>query len=325
MAAVIHRLHAMFHPGEYHGWGRKRRYFEGWYYKVINRQEDRAYAFIPGIAMNETGEQHAFVQVLDGKKKLAEYHTFPPEAFRPCSGRMDILIGGNRFTPDLLELDLPDIRGKLEFSGMVPWPVRWYSPGIMGPYAFVPFMECYHGILSMDHAISGELFMSGKKIDFTGGRGYLEKDWGHSFPSAYIWMQTNHFTRTGISFKASVAKIPWMGSSFTGFIAGFWDGARLFPFTTYNGTKMEKCFADQDSAELVLQNNHFHLEVLVRRDHATSLASPIGGMMDGRISESMTSDLELRLTDLKKNQIIFRDKARNVALELAGKIEEILT
>jgi hypothetical protein len=39
----------------------------------------------------------------------------------------------------------------------------------------------------------------------------------------------------------------------------------------------------------------------------------------------MTSGLELRLTDLKKNQITFRDKARNVALEVAGKIEEFLT
>jgi len=325
MAAVVHRLHALFHPGEYHGWGRKRRYFEGWYYKVINRQEDRAYAFIPGIAMNETGEQHAFVQVLDGKKKLAEYHTFPPEAFRPSPGRLDIRIAGNRFTPDRLELDLPDIRGKLEFSGRIPWPVRWYSPGIMGPYAFVPFMECYHGILSMDHTISGELIMSGKSVDFTGGRGYMEKDWGHTFPSAYIWMQTNHFTFPGVSFKASVAKIPWLGSSFTGFIAGFYDGKRLYRFTTYNGTKLERCHANQETVELVLQNGKVRLEIQASRDHATALASPVGGLMDGRISESMTSELELRLTDLKENKIIFRDKARNVALEVAGKIEEILT
>lgn len=323
MAAVIHRLHALFHPEEYHGWGRKRRYFEGWYYKVINRQENRAYAFIPGIAMNETGEQHAFVQVLDGKKRLAEYHTFPSEAFRPSPGRMEIRIAGNCFTANRMELDLPGISGMLEFSGRIPWPVTWYSPGIMGPYAFVPFMECYHGILSMDHSISGELIIEGHKVDFTAGRGYMEKDWGHSFPSGYIWMQTNHFQNPGISFKASVAKIPWLGSSFTGYIAGFWDGTRLFPFTTYNGTKLEKCFADQDSVELVFRNKHFRLEVFARRDHATSLASPIGGLMDGRISESMTSELELRLSDQRTKNTIFEDTARHVALEVAGKVKEI--
>jgi hypothetical protein len=51
----------------------------------------------------------------------------------------------------------------------------------MGPYAFVPFMECYHGILSMDHKINGQLIIHDEIIDFTGGKGYMEKDWGQSF------------------------------------------------------------------------------------------------------------------------------------------------
>ena len=46
----------------------------------------------------------------------------------------------------------------------------------MGPFAFVPFMECYHGIVSMDHIIQGELEIDGVNIDFSNGRGYLEKD-----------------------------------------------------------------------------------------------------------------------------------------------------
>lgn len=33
------------------------------------------------------------------------------------------------------------------------WPVTLANPGVMGPYSFVPFMECNHGILSMDHAL----------------------------------------------------------------------------------------------------------------------------------------------------------------------------
>ncbi|MCK7537696.1 MAG: tocopherol cyclase family protein [Marinilabiliales bacterium] len=38
-----------------------------------------------------------------------------------------------------------------------------------------------------------------KMADFSGGRGYIEKDWGHSFPSAYVWMQSNHFQLARIS------------------------------------------------------------------------------------------------------------------------------
>ena len=82
-------------------------------------------------------------------------------------------------------------------------------------------MECYHGILSMNHSINGTLILNGKTLSFDKGRGYMEKDWGHSFPEGYIWMQSNHFSKKETSIKISVAKIPWLRSSFIGFIAGF--------------------------------------------------------------------------------------------------------
>jgi tocopherol cyclase len=322
---LLNRLNALFHPEQYHGWGRNRRFFEGWYFKVVNAAEDRAFAFIPGTAMDKEGKGHAFIQVLDGKDQTSSYFTFPRSEFNSLPGIFDIRIGGSRFTTAAVELDLPGYSGKLEFEELKPWPSRWFSPGIMGPYAFVPFMECYHGVLSMDHIIRGGLDIQGKHTDFTSGRGYTEKDWGHSFPSAYIWMQTNHFGSPGISFKASVARIPWLGTSFTGFIAGLWLHEHLFQFTTYNGTKLEKSFADTGRVELVLGNPFFRVEIIVRRNESATLASPVGGLMEGRISESMTSGLWLRLTDIRNNRILFEDTGRNVALEVAGKIEEIMT
>jgi len=291
---------------------------------VVNREEDLAFAFIPGIAMSGKGERHAFVQVLDGKKLTSEYHSFPEEKWRPAAGRFEIQIAGNRFTDKNILLDLPGIRGELCFRDQVTWPYRWYSPGIMGPFAFVPFMECYHGVLSMHHTIEGTVKIHNHELNFTGGLGYTEKDWGHSFPTAYIWMQTNHFSRPDISFKASVAKIPWLKASFTGFIAGLWFNNRFFTFTTYNGSKLLKLGASLDKVELVMENRNFRLEIMAWRHDATALASPIAGFMDGRISESMTSLLELRLTDLNSTKVLLEDKGRNVALEVAGKIEEIM-
>ena len=47
--------------------------------------------------------------------------------------------------------------GRLVFEGITPWPVSITSPGIMGWYAWVPKMECYHGVLSLDHRIQGDL------------------------------------------------------------------------------------------------------------------------------------------------------------------------
>jgi hypothetical protein len=88
----------------------------------------------------------------------------------------------------------------------------------MGWYAYVPTMECFHGILSMDHALDGEIEFNGSHYDFVGGRGYIEKDWGRNFPENWIWAQSNNFSNNNLSITASLATIPWKNTSFAGFI-----------------------------------------------------------------------------------------------------------
>ena len=324
MINTVKRFTSLFSPEQYHGWGKTKNYFEGWYYKIVNPDETKAFAFIPGIAMAANGQQQAFIQVLDGINKSAEYHKFDIDEFKPDRKKFNIRILDSIFSINQIQLNLPSIEGHLKFNNQVPWPTSFTSPGIMGPYSFVPFMECYHGILSMDHSIEGELKINNEKIDFTGGRGYMEKDWGKSFPSAYTWMQTNHFSQPGVSFKSSVAKIPWMGSSFVGFIAGIWLNDRLFQFTTYNSTKLIKCLIEKEKVELVMENRNYRLEIFARRDDATALASPIMGLMDGKIEESMCSEIEIRLIDKKAKTILLEDTGRNAALEVAGNIEELI-
>jgi len=318
------KIRAVFHPEQFQGWAQKRNYFEGWYFKVVNQAEDKAFAFIPGIALKSSREKHAFIQVLDGKKRTAQYHKFEAETFKPEPDRFEIAIGNNRFSKQELQLNLPELKANLQFAGNVAWPNHWYSPGIMGPFAFLPLMECYHGIVSMDHEITGRIEVDGDVLDFDNGRGYIEKDWGQSFPSAYIWIQTNHFSQPGISLKVSVAKIPYLGYSFVGFIAGLWLGDRLIQFTTYNRSILRKTVIDSEKVEVVMENKKFRLEILARREAATALASPILGMMDGRIEESMNARIEVNLIDRKSGKTIFNDVGRNAGLEVAGKIEEII-
>ena len=73
---IFDKIHALWHPECYHGWGKTKRFFEGWYYKLVSENETHALAIIPGIAMDEKGNKQAFIQVLDGKKKEAYYHRF---------------------------------------------------------------------------------------------------------------------------------------------------------------------------------------------------------------------------------------------------------
>lgn len=321
---MMKSIKAFFNPEQYHGWGKTRSYFEGWYFKVVDHSEKKAFAFIPGIAIDETGNRQAFIQVLDGKKSTAIYRRFDHSDFVPAPGRFNVRILDNLFSENKIRLNLPEISGELHFYENVRLPKLWYSPGIMGPYSFAPFMECYHGIVSMDHSVNGEIMADGKIINFDNGRGYIEKDWGRSFPGAYIWMQSNHFSEPGISLFASVAKIPWRHSSFTGFIAVIWLHDRFIKFTTYNRSRLEKCHVDTGKVELVMENKLYRIRISVKRNHSASLASPVQGFMDGRIEESMTSEIEVNLTELKTGRTLLLDTGRNTGLDVAGRIEDII-
>jgi len=88
----IKKAITLFHPERFQGWGKTRRYFEGWYFKVVNADGNRAFAFIPGIAMDSDGRRQSFIQVLDGGKKLATYHRFEADAFSASHASFQVQI-----------------------------------------------------------------------------------------------------------------------------------------------------------------------------------------------------------------------------------------
>ncbi len=318
------RWRVKWNPDAFQGWGKTSRYFEGWYFKLISPDQSVAIAVIPGIAFDDQGQGHAFIQVLDGRKNTSVYHRFDADQFRPARRDFALDLGDNHFSAHRLTLNLPGLSGTLNLKGGVPWPVKPLSPGIMGWYAFVPFMECYHGIVSMDSVLEGELNIAQHTVLFDGGRAYLEKDWGRSFPSSWIWMQSNHFAETGTSFKASVARIPWLGSAFVGFIAGLWHQGKLYRFTTYTGARLTCTAVHDGHVEVVIEDRRNRLEIEAVRSDGGELVSPLQGLMAGRVNETMSAVIRIRLSTLK-GQMIFEGEGFNAGLEVAGPYQELLT
>ncbi|MFI5172935.1 MAG: tocopherol cyclase family protein [Chitinophagales bacterium] len=315
---------AFFNHENYHGWFKRKKFFEGWYFKLVDKTEQYAFAFIPGIAMDENGGRQCFIQVLDGKKVTAAYHKFDAFEFRPNAKRFKIRIKENSFSTNRIKLDLPDIKGLLHFTEHFFWPKKLFAPGIMGWYSFVPFMQCYHQVVSMNFTITGMLIINNKEIDFTGGKGYIEKDWGRSFPSSWIWMQTNHFSKPATSFKLSVAKIPWLTGSFVGFICAFLLKNKLIKFATYTGAKLKKVKLAGDNIDIIIEDRNFILTVNAVQAEGADLATPVSGLMEGRVKESMNAIVNIKLFSKKGNKIIFEDTGRNAGLEIAGKTNELI-
>ena len=320
---MLRFLRNTLHPARYHGRLRQQRppFFEGWYFKSVDATERHRFAFIPGISWGE--RSHAFVQVLDGANAATYYHEYPIESFWAADDRFEVHVGPNRFTHNEMSLliDHPEhrVRGTLHFGGLSPWPVTLTAPGIMGWYAWVPFMECYHGVVSLDHAVYGTLEVDGQEIDFTGGRGYSEKDWGRSFPEAWIWFQSNHFAAPATSITGSIAIIPWGRTAFPGFIIGVWHGGQLYRFATYTGAKIERLGVTERTVDWVVANKRHRLEMIVKQGEGRGfglLKGPDGVEMGKRVAETLSATVQVRLTERRGGRVLFEGLGRNAGLEV---------
>jgi hypothetical protein len=317
-------------PAGYHGHRRRPPFFEGWYYKLIDTTERQRYAVIPGVFLSDDpGRQHAFVQVLDGRTGESTYHRYHYRDFWAAESGFEIRIGGNRFTAECMDLDI--VRPKLVLAGTVrfrsinPWPVTCVAPGIMGPFAWLPLLQTYHGVVSLDHAIEGGLTINHMPIDFTGGRGYIEKDWGRAFPSAYIWFQTNHFTEPGTSLTASIATIPLPGWSFRGHILGLWHLGTLHRFATYTGARIEKLAVSDRTITWVVRGGIQRLEMQATRAEGGLLHAPTTVEMGRRISETLDATIEVRLVRLQgRERVVFHGTGHYAGLEVVGDLSELV-
>lgn len=320
---------SILHPEGFHGRAQRAPFFEGWYYKLVDASEQHCLALIPGIALSADPRQsHAFIQILVGVGGQSFYHRFAPGQFSAEMLRLDQRIGPNSFSRSgiNLNLDIPGCRlhGSLRFGPFTSWPVSWRNPGIMGWYAWVPFMQCYHAVVSLDHDLCGELNLSGKHIDFRGGRGYIEKDWGRSFPNAYIWLQSNHFDAPGTSLMASVAVIPWLRGAFPGFIIGLYHQSTLYRFATYTGAVIKKLEIGEQEIVLQIEDRKHRLSLWALRAKGGLLQAPTSEGMTGRIGETLGGRVEVRLESIADGCTILQQWGRHAGIDAAGELARLL-
>ncbi|MFM2438913.1 MAG: hypothetical protein RLZ55_1738 [Actinomycetota bacterium] len=327
--ALPSRLTGILHPEGGHALGAGS--FEGWYVKLVSADAAQRWAVIPGIFRGAGGAaaDEAFVQVLDGGTGRSWYHRYDPAEFSARPDRLDVRVGPNHFTADGITLDLPGLRGRVQItSALDPWPVRLWSPGVMGWYAWVPSMECYHGICSFGHDLAGSLEIDGVPTSFDGGRGYIEKDWGEAFPAGYLWLHSNTFAGSDASLMASVALIPWRGREFRGFIVGLRVAEQLYRFATYNGSRSVRLAVDDERVEWTLATRPLpgrpplQLQLSAERVAGGLLHAPIRTEMHKRVEETLDATVGVRLA--RGGEVLFEGEGIAAGLEVHGDTDRLL-
>lgn len=287
--------------GSFRGFRKKNSYFEGWYLK--HQSKDHAIAFIPAFHIDESGKKTASIQVIT---REGSYHfPFEENHFFASSKRFYVKIGHNVFSDEGISVELKneeiEITGTIRYSSFI----KLHSD-IMGPFHYIPFMQCSHGILSMNHGLSGRILIDGIEYDFSKGIGYIEKDYGTSFPKYYTWSQCSDWTRKqDCSLTAAAAHIPFGIVTFTGCICAVWYHGKEYRIATYLGAHI----VEHTKNKLIIKQNKYELQIIrldtekENKKTDRNLYAPQRGSMHRIIKENIACRVRYRF--IKSKKLIF--------------------
>ncbi len=256
-------------------------YFKGWYFKCSTK--DKTIAFIPAYHYSNN-KKSASLQIITDDRAI----NIPFDTLKYSEKPLYVKIGNCVFSHEGIILDYKDngltLEGKLYFEN--PSPIRY---DIMGPFKFVPFMQCRHSVYSMRHKINGQITVNDQLYKFENSIGYVEGDRGRSFPKKYIWTQCCFKNN---SLMLSVADIPFLGIHFTGIIGVVLLDGKEYRIATYLGAKIKQI--ERNTVTVKQGNFEFTAKLLNR--NAQPLAAPTNGDMCRTIHESAACEAYYRFS-----------------------------
>ncbi len=316
------------HAEVFQGANKRKNYFEGWYLKHVSADGKTVFVLIPGIAFDKNGQGQCFIQLINGQTAETHYLEFDVLDFVFDSHTFSGKIGKNQFGSTGISVDLTekglDFKAELNYTNLHPLTSTWLRPGIMGWYGYIPVMQCYHGLVSKFHYVNGSVQWHGKTIEFNNGHGYIEKDWGNSFPSSWIWVQSNNFENKTISFMLSIANIPWLGTHFTGYLCTFLLDEKMYVFATYTGAKVTKKELNGSNLAITIEDKKHRLELRASGAKAGILKAPSNGSMVREIAESIQGEVDIRFSEVT-GKTLFEGIGTQAGIEIVGEVAELLT
>lgn len=268
-------------------------FFEGFYFKVTT--DDIALAIVVGFSL-EKNNSTAFIQCYNTKTFKMDYLEYEYKDFYFDLLSETVYIKDSYFGEDEVYLfdDRLDYTIHYHMTNCLKLDSNIYSPTIMGPFYYLPFMQCNHAIITLKSSVSGTMKFNEEIVNIE-GIGYVEKDWGNSFPSEYIWLQSNHSSNSNANLFLACANIPLVVSEFIGVIGVFIVEGKTYRIGTYYGAKLIERSMIDDLCSVVIKQGKYVFSFKIRNGTTFELKGPNNGLMTTRINESLDSRCLLKV------------------------------
>lgn len=279
--------------------------FEGWYTRLIDPVANLNIAIIFGVTTNEINP-HAFIQIANHNKDKNLYRAFDIELFHFNEQLDTVTIGTNELSTKHLLLDIGSYKCNLSFEALA-----LNKKSAMGVFSKLP-LECFQEVIFTTGKALG-IFEDDHLKTSINADTYMEKTYGHKFPSKWLWLQSQHGKANHSDITLALGKVPIKGKEINGFFCLLNTPEASYKFATYN---MSKIIYEsyKDDITITMVKPFYKLIIKTKMADTIKLLGPANnGKMIRDVFESLNSEAEVILYHRKEK--IFETTFENVGLE----------
>ena len=296
--------------------------FENWYFKLVDIMKENTLGILIGIHKTQQGDE-AFVQIIGNGISENICINYPLESVK--SKETEIQIGDNLLGLQQITLNIQKegfkLRGELILSNHKQLKQSLWLPGLMGPYKYLPFLESYHEVISLQHTLMGSLWLNERQIIFNEGKGYIERDWGRAFPNVWLWAQCNHFKRQDVALMIGVARLPIFFNYYTCFAIPIYYKGQVEIFSNYNGGHLAKLYRYKGYVHLIVTQKNKILDIKIYGSDEVSCVTSRSSHMIRDVYACDTAKIELLITENGKT--VFEEVGTLCELEMGGNTSKL--
>lgn len=279
--------------------------FEGWYVRLIDRVANLNVAIIFGLSTNEVNP-HAFIQIANQTTDKNLYRAFDTDLFHFNEQLDTVTIGTNELSSKHLILDIGSYKCNLSFEALAI-----NQKSAMGLFSKLP-LECFQEVIYTSGKALGIFEFDSLKTSINADT-YMEKTYGHKFPTKWLWLQSQHSKAQNSDITLSLGKVPIRSKEITGFFCILNTPEGSYKFATYN---MGKAIYEshKEDITLTLIKPFYKLIIKTKVKNPIKLLGPANNAkMIRDVFESLSSEASVTL--YHKKNMIFQTTFINVGLE----------
>ncbi len=290
---------------------KNKNYFEGWYFRFTNSEENKNYALIFAIT-KDVNNPHSFIQFYDGVKNEPYYFSYAIEDFRYDEDKDIVYIKDNYISKSKVFFSNEEFSITCQSLNHEVLQKYKRHSSAMGYLQNAP-LECFQEVIFISAFVRVDIRILQEKQNFT-GKSYMEKTYGTNFPNKWVWIQSNYSEhRSSLSF--SIGLIPVLFFKVKGFFLILHLQGVEYRFATYNNAKINIIKQSAKQHKIIVSRHNLRVEIIAKTQKPIKLIGPSKkGKMDLSVYESINAIASLKMYD--DDEMIFEDRFTNVGLEL---------